>query len=329
MLNKLLNLSRPFFCVDVETTGLDVKVDRIVEIGFQRYIGAFPDGMDKEWRSLVDPGVPIPSSATKVHGITDASFALCQTCQTPLVSHPVGRASEEIDHACITPKSVPTFAQLAASLARGFRDCDYAGKNVRFDLRVLSSEFARAGVAWDYVGARIVDADRLEALAVPRTLSHLHEKYVRSTCLQCGGRGRVLTEAQTRNLSEGAPWSDRTLCPNCDGLGTIGMKHDGAHGALSDVRASATVIAAQLKAHPTLPRSLDVLHEAQWPGYLVDDGSFRTVDGVAICQFGKHRGKPMRAIPRDYFDWILSSDFPADVKALAREAKLGRFPGDS
>jgi DNA polymerase-3 subunit epsilon len=141
----------------------------------------------------------------------------------------------------------------------------------------------RAGVAWSYVGARIVDSSRLEALAVPRSLSHLHEKYV-------------------------------------------GLKHDGAHGALSDVRAAVTVIMKQLETHDALPRDLDKLHEAQWPGYLCDGGEFRMENGVALCQFGKHRGKPIQTIPNDYWDWILKSEFPADVKALAANAKLGRFP---
>jgi uncharacterized protein (DUF3820 family) len=50
------------------------------------------------------------------------------------------------------------------------------------------------------------------------------------------------------------------------------------------------------------------------------------VNGVAVCQFGKHRGVAMQDIPTSYFDWILGADFPPDVKALASAAKLGKFP---
>jgi DNA polymerase-3 subunit epsilon len=110
-----------------------------------------------------------------------------------------------------------------------------------------------------------------------------------------------------------------------------GKPHDGAHGALSDVRAAATVIAAQLETHPNLPRDLDLLHKAQWPEEWLDGkGQFKTVNGVPTCTFGKHKGKAMRDVPIDYYDWILRSDvnMPADVKALAQAAKLGNYPGD-
>jgi DNA polymerase-3 subunit epsilon len=142
----------------------------------------------------------------------------------------------------------------------------------------------RAGVSWSYVDARIIDAERLEQLAVPRTLSHLHEKYT-------------------------------------------GAKHDGAHGALSDVRASITVIGHQLQVHDALPRDLDALHAAQWPGWIDGEGKFRFVNGVACFgQWGKYAGKPMIKADKGYWDWVLTAEFPADVKVLAAAAKLGKFP---
>lgn len=285
MLNQLLKIERPLFCIDTETTGTDVQKDRIVELAFQKWEpvseaarAAGHDGMTKEWSSLINPGVPIQASATKVHGITDAQMKMCREC---------GRDALNTEHAGDDGhafKPVPTFKQLAANLAKGFTDCDWMGQNVRFDLRILSAEFARAGVPWSYVGARIIDSYQLERLAVPRSLSHLHEKYV-------------------------------------------GLKHDGAHGALSDVRAAATVIAKQLETHDALPRDLDKLHEAQWPGYLCDSGQFKMIDGVAICCFGKKwNGRAMKDIDVGYWDWILGQDFPADVKHLAADAKLGKFP---
>lgn len=238
--------------------------------------------MSKEWRSLVDPGAPIPAAATKVHGITDETIKSCRTCGYFMSAHPVSRSEITLEP-CSEFKPVPRFRDLAPNLAKGLAGCDFAGKNVRFDLRILAAEFARARTEWSYAGARIVDADRLEQLAVPRDLGSLHEKYA-------------------------------------------GKKHDGAHGALSDVRAAATVIAGQLATYPNLPRDLDRLHEAQWPGWLDGEGSFRVVGGVPTVMFGKHRGTPMRAVPVDYFDWLLRNDFPSDVKALAANAKLGKFP---
>lgn len=281
MIHLLLSLTRPLFLVDTETTGVDPQKDRIVEIGFQQW-GA--EGMVKEWRALVNPGIPIPASATKVHGITDAVFKVCRVCGADKEHGDVKNIVQYGDGLlCDKFSPWPSFKDLAPNLAKGFTACDYAGKNVRFDLRLLAAEMARAGQAWGYAGARIIDADRLEQLAVPRDLGSLHEKYA-------------------------------------------GAKHDGAHGALSDVRASATVIAKQLEAHAALPRDLDALHAAQWPGWLCEDGAFRLVDGVATCQFGKWRGRAMRDIEASYWDWILKAEFPADVKALAAAAKLGKFP---
>lgn len=281
MIHQLLTLTRPFIFIDAETTGTDPQNDRIVELGLQVWTSA---GLLKEWRSLINPGIPIPPQATKVHKITDAMVQGCRTCGQPLENHPIGLASEAIDYPCKDPKPWPRFKDLAGSLVKGLTDCDFGGQNVRFDLRITAAEMKRNGVPWDYLGARIVDAGRLEQLAVPRSLSDLHEKYV----------GRV---------------------------------HDGAHGALSDVRASVTVVAHQLEAHSSLPRDLDKLHRLQWPGWIDGEGKFRFVDGVAcFSRWGKYAEQPMSAVPVNYYDFILKSDFSPEVKKLAADAKLKKFP---
>lgn len=283
MIHQLLTLTRPLFVVDTETTG--TQDARIVEIGFQQWEA---EGLIKEWRSLVNPGIPIPPAVTKIHGISDETLKLCKKCGQFADRHPFDNQgtiiSGQIEGPCLEFHPVPTFAQLAPHLARGFQACDYAGKNVKFDLRMLAAEFARVGVEWSYAAARIVDADRLEQLGEPRSLSDLYRKHV------------------------GEP--------------------GGAHQALADVRMTADLIAAQLRKYGKLPRDLDALHELQWPGVLDADGKFRIVNGVAICCFGKWRGRPMKDIEPGYWDWIIKNDFPADVKALASAAKLRKFPGE-
>ncbi len=277
MIHKFLTLTRSLFLIDCETTGTDPQRDRIVELGFQEWTA---DGLKSGWRSLVDPGAPIPPSATKVHHIEDAMMKRCRACSRRAEEHPAADPSS----VCLEFKPVPRFAQIAAKLARGLSDCDFGGQGVRFDLQLLASEMQRAGVEWSYLGARIVDSTRLEQLAVPRSLSHLYEKYT-------------------------------------------GNKLHGAHGALNDVVASGTVIARQLEEHLALPRDLDQLHAKQWPGWIDGDGKFRFVDGIAcFSNWGKHAGRPMSAIPRDYYDFILGADFSADVKQLAADAKAGKFP---
>lgn len=278
MLHTLLQLTRPFFLIDTETTGTDPREDRIVEISFQRWEPEV--GMTLEWCSRVNPGIPIPLESSKVHGIYDLDIARCQRCD--LVRDDVAPDRCRCDQ----PKIVPYFKQIAPNLAAGLVGCDFGGQSVKFDLQITAAEMHRAGVAWSWLGARVIDTYRLEALAVPRGLSDLHEKYV-------------------------------------------GTKHEGAHGALSDVRASATVMLQQLMAHEGLPRDLDLLHRAQWgvDEQLDGEGKFRMVNGVPTCAFGKrYKGVAMKDIDKSFWNWILSSDFPADVKALAAEAKNGRFP---
>lgn len=252
MLHKLLSLTRPFILLDTETTGTDHETDRIIEIGFQEW---GPQGIHNEWRTLVNPGIPIPPESTAVHHITDEMV-----------------------------KDAPTFSQLCG-LPAELSNCDFGGQNIRFDLRILFEEMVRAGFSWNYTDARIIDSYRLEAVAIPRGLENLHEKYT-------------------------------------------GMKHDGAHGALSDVRASATVIAHQLMAHQMLPRDLDALHAAQWPGYIDVDGKFRMIDGVPKVAFGKWKGKAMRSVPRDYWVWVSGpkTTFSNEVKLIAAAAMRGVFP---
>lgn len=291
MIHQLFPLTRPLFVIDTETTGTDVKNDRILWFAFQQWTA---EGMTKEWQSLVNPLVPIPSGASKVHGITDETFRRCRVCERTAEEHrqpPAGTIGEPTRH-CEGFRPWPTFKQLASSLARGLSGCDFAGKRVRFDLRITAAEMQRNGQPWDYSDAAIIDADRLEQLLVPRELSDLYLKYT-------------------------------------------GEKMDGAHDPMVDVKGVTSVIVEQIKTsrgmttHPCarqLPTTLKELHELQWPGWLCDGGEFRMVHGVPTCQFGKWRGRAMKDIERSYWDWILTQDFPADVKRLAADAKMGKFP---
>ena len=122
-----LVLTRPLVCVDLETTGVWPRHDRIVQVATA---SIFPDGRVSTWSSLVNPEQPIPAAALAIHGITDAMVA-----------------------------SAPTFAQLAPTLGPLLSDCDLTGYNVaRFDRRLLAAEFLRAGLADPMEGALVIDA---------------------------------------------------------------------------------------------------------------------------------------------------------------------------
>jgi DNA polymerase III subunit epsilon len=125
-----LNLSRPLAVLDLETTGLVVETDRIVEIAILKVCEG---GKSVPFVTRLNPQIPIPAAATAVHGITD----------------------EDVKHE-------PTFKQLAPKIAALLDGCDLAGFNiVNFDVRLLAQEFARAGVPFSLQGRAMVDAKQI------------------------------------------------------------------------------------------------------------------------------------------------------------------------
>ena len=134
---------------DLETTGLDIKNDRIVQFAFLR---VNVDRTQDEWMELVNPGVPIPADASRVHNITDDMVA-----------------------------DKPTFKDFAPSIVEFLDNCDLSGFNIaRFDVPFLQSELQRAGEALDLQNTRLVDAQTIYHKNEPRNLSAAYRYY-------CGG----------------------------------------------------------------------------------------------------------------------------------------------
>lgn len=140
MIDLFPSLQRDLCFFDLEATGLHVIRDRIIQIAIVRL---HADGRSPEERNfLVDPGVPIPEEAVKVHGIT----------------------SEMV-------KGKPSFVQLAPEIFEFIGDADLAGYNSnRFDIPFLMEEFARAGLDFDIDGRRLIDVQRIFYRMEPRTL---------------------------------------------------------------------------------------------------------------------------------------------------------------
>ncbi len=135
-----LNLERPLAFFDLETTGIRIGRDRIVQIGI---VSLLPDGSRVSWQSLVDPGMPIPAEATAVHGITDTDVL-----------------------------GAPTLDKVADVVLSQLKGCDLAGFNcLRFDVPFLAEELHRVGVDWDHTTARVVDVQRIYHQMEPRNLS--------------------------------------------------------------------------------------------------------------------------------------------------------------
>jgi len=143
---KNLKLLKPIIFIDLETTGLNPWSDRIVEATFLKI---YPDGNEELITKLINPEVPIPDEATKIHGITDSDVA-----------------------------NKPNFNQCSAEFIAFIADCDIAGFNVkRFDLLFLETEFRRAGVSFSRKDRSIIDAQIIYHKLEPRSLEAAYQKY--------------------------------------------------------------------------------------------------------------------------------------------------------
>lgn len=139
-----LNLKRPIAFFDIETTGINVAKDRIVEITILKI---FPEGKDEEKTYRINPQIPIPKEASDIHGIYDIDVA-----------------------------DKPTFSQLAKTLAQLLEGCDFAGYNSnKFDIPVLAEEFLRAGIDFDMSKHRFIDVQVIFFKMEQRTLSAAYE----------------------------------------------------------------------------------------------------------------------------------------------------------
>jgi len=142
-----LNLDRNLVVFDVETTGLNVVRDRIVQIAL---IKLFKNGdPPAELSTLVNPGIPISEEAMAVHGITPKDLA-----------------------------NKPTFQQVAQKIWDFIGDADLAGYNSnRFDVPMLMEEFARVGMEFDVSKRRLIDVQRIFYKMEPRTLKAAYRLY--------------------------------------------------------------------------------------------------------------------------------------------------------
>lgn len=142
-----LNLKKPLVVFDLETTGVNITQDHIIEIG---YIKVEPNGNEKAESIRINPGIHIPEESTKVHGITDDDVKDC-----------------------------PTFKEKAQELANTFKGCDFAGFNSNhFDVPMLAEEFLRADVDFDFTKAKFIDVQNIFHKKEQRTLVAAYKFYV-------------------------------------------------------------------------------------------------------------------------------------------------------
>ena len=141
-----LDLKNPLVFFDLETTGMNIASDRIVEISFLK---VFPDQREEARTYRVNPGIPIPPEITAIHGINNDDV-----------------------------KDAPTFNEIAKTLANCFEGCDFAGYNSnKFDLPLLAEEFIRANVDFDLKKRKFIDVQVIFYKKEQRTLSAAYQFY--------------------------------------------------------------------------------------------------------------------------------------------------------
>lgn len=145
-----LKLSRPICFFDLETTGIEVAKDRVVEISILKI---FPNGNKESKTWLVNPEMPIPPASSAIHGITDERV-----------------------------KDEPTFKELSKTIYTMIKDSDLAGFNSdRFDIPVLAEELLRSDIDFD-MGSRVsVDVQTIFHKMEQRTLSAAYKFYCGKT----------------------------------------------------------------------------------------------------------------------------------------------------
>jgi DNA polymerase-3 subunit epsilon len=141
-----LNLKRPIAFIDLETTGINVSTDRIVELSVLKIS---PNGKEEWMSTRVNPEMAIPPKTTAIHGIKDEDVA-----------------------------QSPTFKAIGRNLAAFLEGCDLAGYNaIKFDIPVLAEEFLRVNIDFNFRKRRYVDVQVIFHKKEQRTLSAAYQFY--------------------------------------------------------------------------------------------------------------------------------------------------------
>jgi DNA polymerase-3 subunit epsilon len=146
----MLQLAKPLAVIDLETTGINLSTDRIVEIAIVKIM---TDGSKQLKRKLINPEIPISRVSLEMHGISNEMV-----------------------------KDAPTFRQVANEIKQFLVNCDLAGYNSnRFDIPLLAEEFLRVGLEFDFSERRLVDVQKIFHMMEQRTLSAAYKFYCNKT----------------------------------------------------------------------------------------------------------------------------------------------------
>ncbi|MBQ6064014.1 MAG: 3'-5' exonuclease [Prevotella sp.] len=279
-----LNLTKPLIVFDLEATGLNLVKDRIIQIS---YIKVFPDGREERKTLNVNPERSIPKEVVALTGINDEAV-----------------------------KGAPTFKQIAPSLAKTFQGCDIAGFNSNhFDVPLLSEEFIRADVNFDFGVCRLIDVQTIFHKMERRNLAAAYKFY-------CGKkmeedfeahRADQDTEATYRVLQgqldkydpETQPDPERHLANDMDALAQFSKTND-------NVDFAGRIIWMEKS-------------DSKGNVLLDEEGNPQKHE---VFNFGKYKGQDVSEVLRrdpSYYNWMQNGEFTKDTKQALTRIRLREF----
>lgn len=279
------NLTRPLIIFDLETTGLDLSKDSIIQIS---YIKAGLDGSEVSRNIFINPGRPIPALIQELTSITDEMV-----------------------------KTAPKFKDIAKELEREFARCDFAGYNSnKFDIPMLAEEFLRSGIDFDFSKVRLIDASVIFRKMERRNLAAAYKFY-------CGRKLEDDFQAHLADQDTMATWKvlqaeldmyapekqeeeDRKLENDMDVIAEF-CKPDSPNVDFAGRIAWGTVKGPDGKP------------------LLNPDGSERQVEVFNFGKYKDIPVAEVLRRDPGYYSWILSNDFTLNTKQILTRIRLREF----
>lgn len=281
-----LNLKKPLVVFDLETTGLDLVRDRIIQIS---YIKVYPDGHEERVNHIVNPECRIKPEITKLTGISNDDV-----------------------------KDKPTFKQLAKTLNEAFTGCDFAGFNSNyFDVPMLAEEFLRAGIDFDFSKCRLIDAQTIFHKMERRNLAAAYKFY-------CGRKMEDDFEAHRADQDTEATY--RVLMGELDHYTEERQRELGEDPEGRTLENDMQCLADFSKVNNNIDFAGRIVwgeaKDANGNVILDKDGNPVMTE---YFNFGKHKGKTVANVLRidsGYFAWMLAGDFTYNTKQVLTRIRL-------
>ena len=281
-----LNLNKPLVVFDLETTGLDMVKDRVIQLSF---IKVFPDGKEERGDYLINPECVIQ----------------------PIITQLTGISNEDV-------KDKPTFKQLAKTLEENFTGCDFAGFNSNyFDIPMLAEEFLRAGVNFDFSKSRLIDACTIFKKMERRNLASAYKFY-------CGRKMEDDFEAHRADQDTEATY--RVLMGELDYYTEEKQRSLGENPEGRVLQNDMDCLAEFSKVNNNVDFAGRIVwgevRDAKGNVVLDEKGQPKMTE---YFNFGKHKGKTVAEVLRfdpGYYAWILAGDFTYNTKQVLTRIRL-------